>query len=173
MNYISGAHAIILCYDITQYTSFQSVDQWYQMIKKTFNPSFPLGTLASINTTARNTKKKVSKEENVDAIIASTKFQVTQSIVAADTATHLVKPTSKPMVILMGLKNDLMQARAVSGETHTNYALENQLICYQVSAKSGENIGTAFYQIASDLASIPIESISAIAEQSNVSISVC
>ncbi|CAM9739150.1 unnamed protein product, partial [Sphacelaria rigidula] len=34
--YIFGAHAIVMCYDITNYDSFQNLDDWYRLVMKTF-----------------------------------------------------------------------------------------------------------------------------------------
>lgn len=36
-NYIYGAQAVLLCYDITNYQSFQNLDDWLSLVKKTFN----------------------------------------------------------------------------------------------------------------------------------------
>lgn len=35
-NYISGADAILLCYDITNYESFANLEDWYRLVLKTF-----------------------------------------------------------------------------------------------------------------------------------------
>jgi hypothetical protein len=35
-NYISGAHAVLLCYDITNYESFANLEDWYRLVVKTF-----------------------------------------------------------------------------------------------------------------------------------------
>ncbi len=35
-NYIYGAHAVILCYDITNYQSFQNLEDWYRLVRRTF-----------------------------------------------------------------------------------------------------------------------------------------
>eukprot|EP00771_Trimastix_marina_P000601 gnl/Trimastix_PCT/1618.p1 GENE.gnl/Trimastix_PCT/1618~~gnl/Trimastix_PCT/1618.p1 ORF type:complete len:230 (+),score=71.06 gnl/Trimastix_PCT/1618:199-888(+) len=37
-NYIYGAHAVLLCYDITSLRSFQSLDDWLQLVIRTFGP---------------------------------------------------------------------------------------------------------------------------------------
>lgn len=35
-NYIKGSDAIFLCYDITNYESFQNLEDWYRVVSKTF-----------------------------------------------------------------------------------------------------------------------------------------
>ena len=35
-NYIFGAHAVLLCYDITSTDSFQNLEDWYRLVRKTF-----------------------------------------------------------------------------------------------------------------------------------------
>eukprot|EP00903_Cladosiphon_okamuranus_P020001 g18373.t1 len=34
--YIFGAHAVVMCYDITNYDSFQNLDDWYRLVVRTF-----------------------------------------------------------------------------------------------------------------------------------------
>ncbi len=33
-NYIFGAHAVLLCYDITNYQSFQDLEDWYRLVRR-------------------------------------------------------------------------------------------------------------------------------------------
>lgn len=35
-NYIFGAQAVLLCYDITNYQSFQNLEDWYNLVQRTF-----------------------------------------------------------------------------------------------------------------------------------------
>ena len=35
-NYIFGAHAVMLCYDVTNYQSFQNLEDWLRLVRKTF-----------------------------------------------------------------------------------------------------------------------------------------
>ncbi|CAM9407416.1 unnamed protein product [Chrysoparadoxa australica] len=37
--YIHGAHAVMLVYDITNYDSFQNLDDWYRLVRRTFRDS--------------------------------------------------------------------------------------------------------------------------------------
>ena len=35
-NYIAGAHAVLFCYDITNYESFANLEDWLRIVMKTF-----------------------------------------------------------------------------------------------------------------------------------------
>ena len=35
-NYVSGAHAVMMCYDITNYDSFVNLEDWYRLVLKSF-----------------------------------------------------------------------------------------------------------------------------------------
>jgi Ras-related protein Rab-28 len=35
-NYISGADAVLLCYDITNYESFANLEDWYRLVIRAF-----------------------------------------------------------------------------------------------------------------------------------------
>jgi len=38
-NYIYGAQAVLLCYDITNYQSFQNLEDWFDLVKKSYDPA--------------------------------------------------------------------------------------------------------------------------------------
>jgi len=40
-NYIYGAQAVLLCYDITNYQSFQNLEDWLELVRKTFDNENP------------------------------------------------------------------------------------------------------------------------------------
>lgn len=101
-NYIHGAHAVVLCYDITNYQSFQHLEDWYFLVKRTFNQQ-PL-----------------------------------------------------PYVAIMANKHDLSHMRAVKIEKHNQFAEENDLYSYFVSAKTGDQVQPSFYRISADLAGVTL-----------------
>lgn len=101
-NYIHGSHAVVLCYDITNYQSFQHLEDWSFLVKRTFENG------------------------------------------------------SMPYMALMGNKHDLAHIRQVRVEKHNQFAEENELYNYFVSARTGERVEPAFYRIAADLAGITI-----------------
>ena len=54
-NYIYGAQVVLLCYDITNYQSFQNLEDWYRLVRRTFG-SRALPYVALIgNKSARDT----------------------------------------------------------------------------------------------------------------------
>ncbi len=99
-NYIYGAHAVLLTYDISNYQSFQNLDDWYSLVKGCFS----LGT--------------------------------------------------SPHVALIANKADLSHVRAVPPEKHNTYADKNGMSSYYVSAKTGDNVYSAFYQIVANIAGV-------------------
>lgn len=100
-NYIAGAHAILLCYDITNYESFANLEDWYRIVVKTFS-GLPM-----------------------------------------------------PYVALVGNKNDLKHMAAVRMDIHNNFATENSMNSFLMSAKSGDQVLYAFQRIACTLAGLP------------------
>ncbi|CAM9712627.1 unnamed protein product, partial [Phaeothamnion confervicola] len=37
--YVAGTHAVVLCYDITNYDSFQDLDDWFCIVRRAFGGS--------------------------------------------------------------------------------------------------------------------------------------
>ncbi|CAK0813626.1 unnamed protein product [Prorocentrum cordatum] len=101
-SYIFGSHAVVLCYDITNYQSFQHLEDWYSLVRRTFAGA------------------------------------------------------QMPYVALMANKQDLSHIRAVKPEKHSQFADENDLYSYLVSARTGENVSPSFYRIAADLAGVTL-----------------
>jgi len=101
-NYIHGSHAVVLTYDITNYQSFQHLEDWLYLVKRTFNN----GQL--------------------------------------------------PYMALMANKQDLAHIRAVKAEKHNQFAEENDLYSYFVSARSGDQVHPSFFRIAADLAGVTL-----------------
>merc|ERR1719174_3500436 len=101
-NYIYGSHAVVLTYDITNYQSFQDLEDWLRLVKRTFDKE-PL-----------------------------------------------------PYVALMANKHDLSHIRAVKLEKHNQFADENDLYSYFVSAKTGDQVHPSFFRIAADLAGVTL-----------------
>eukprot|EP00933_Yihiella_yeosuensis_P043414 TRINITY_DN3819_c2_g1_i1.p1 TRINITY_DN3819_c2_g1~~TRINITY_DN3819_c2_g1_i1.p1 ORF type:complete len:235 (+),score=38.07 TRINITY_DN3819_c2_g1_i1:126-830(+) len=102
-NYIHGSHAVVLVYDITNYQSFQHLEDWYLLVQRTFQNKGPL-----------------------------------------------------PYVALMGNKHDLSHIRAVKIDKHNQFADENDLYSYFVSARTGDQVQPSFYRIAADLAGVTL-----------------
>jgi len=100
--YIFGAQAVLICYDVTNYQSFQNVEEWIKIVKQTFDRE-PL-----------------------------------------------------PYIALVGNKMDLVHLRTVKADKHDQFAAENNMYRYLISAKTGDNINPMFYRIAADLAGVVI-----------------
>lgn len=51
-NYITGAHAVILCYDITNYDSFVNLEDWHRLVLQAFDKkSYRTSLSLAISTT--------------------------------------------------------------------------------------------------------------------------
>lgn len=102
-NYITGAHVVLLCYDITNYDSFANLEDWYRLVLKTFEGQ-----------------------------------------------------KTMPYTVLVGNKIDLRHLTAVKSQLHTQFASENEMASFFMSAKSGDQVKQVFYTIAASVAGITI-----------------
>eukprot|EP00752_Nemacystus_decipiens_P004923 g4480.t2 len=100
--YIFGAHAVVMCYDITNYDSFQNLDDWYRLVVKTF----------------------------AEGCI--------------------------PYVALVGNKCDLSHLRAVRTSSAHQFADDNNMYTFFMSAKSGDQVDACFHRIAGHLSGIAL-----------------
>eukprot|EP00638_Chattonella_subsalsa_P019579 CAMPEP_0117857062 /NCGR_PEP_ID=MMETSP0950-20121206/1648_1 /TAXON_ID=44440 /ORGANISM="Chattonella subsalsa, Strain CCMP2191" /LENGTH=244 /DNA_ID=CAMNT_0005706341 /DNA_START=20 /DNA_END=755 /DNA_ORIENTATION=+ len=99
-NYIYGAQAVLLTYDVTSYESFQNLEDWYRLVTRTFE------------------REKM------------------------------------PYVALIGNKSDLNHMRAVRQDSHNQFADENDMFGFMMSAKSGDQVSACFYRIAAALSGV-------------------
>ncbi|MHA1193417.1 MAG: GTP-binding protein [Promethearchaeota archaeon] len=60
-NYSRGANGCLLCYDITRYTSFQNLQEWYDIVKS--NTSNPIFVLVGGKTDLADSRRTVKVEE--------------------------------------------------------------------------------------------------------------
>mmetsp|Transcript_34829 Transcript_34829/g.81661 ORF Transcript_34829/g.81661 Transcript_34829/m.81661 type:complete len:226 (-) Transcript_34829:33-710(-) len=102
-NYIYGSQAILICYDITNYQSFQNAEDWIALVKKVFP-----------------------------------------------------QPGQMPYIALVGNKVDMSHLRAVKSERHTQLVEQHGMRSFFVSAKTGDNVSTTFYRVASELSGITL-----------------
>lgn len=61
-----------------------------------------------------------------------------------------------PLCVLMGNKTDLSHVRTVKMAKHEEFAKSNAMGQFLVSAKTGDQVQTAFFRIAADLAKVPL-----------------
>jgi len=60
-NYARGAHGCLLCYDITRYTSFQNLQDWYDIVQD--NSSDPVFILIGEKVDLADARRTVKREE--------------------------------------------------------------------------------------------------------------
>jgi Ras-related protein Rab-28 len=63
-NYIYGAQAVLLCYDITSYQSFQNLEDWLEVVKKTFDSDSPPYVALVANKTDLQHLRTVKQEKH-------------------------------------------------------------------------------------------------------------
>ncbi len=75
-NYARGAQGCLLCYDITRYTSFQNLQEWYDIVKENTNTEtifFLVGGKADLasyrRTVERAEAEEFQKEHNIPYLI--------------------------------------------------------------------------------------------------------
>ena len=100
-NYIYGAQAVLLCYDVTNYSSFANLEDWFRLVRRTFSGG-----------------------------------------------------ATMPYLALVGNKMDLNHMRGVKLEKHTQFADENDMASFFMSAKTGDSVAQCFYRVASELSGV-------------------
>ena len=60
-NYARGAHGCLLCYDITRYTSFQNLQEWYDIVQD--HSSDPVFILIGEKVDLADARRTVKREE--------------------------------------------------------------------------------------------------------------
>ena len=95
-NYIYGAQAVLLCYDVTNYSSFANLEDWFRLVRRTFSGG-----------------------------------------------------ATMPYLALVGNKMDLNHMRGVKLEKHTQFADENDMASFFMSAKTGDSVAQCFVSMTS------------------------
>lgn len=99
-NYIHGAHAVLLCYDVTNYQSFQNLEDWYRLVQQAFAGK------------------------------------------------------ALPLLGLVANKADLNHIRTVKMEKHHQFADENDMTSFSMSARTGDKVHACFHSITAELAGV-------------------
>ncbi|GMI61916.1 hypothetical protein ScalyP_jg6066 [Parmales sp. scaly parma] len=143
-NYIAGAHAVVLCYDISNYSSFENLEDWYRLVKK----AFPM------NSNGGNGRKD-SRTGGAPPAPAESKSVDSAPSTSTPTPTSTSNSNPKgPLVVLLANKIDMLHMRQVDERKVQAFVNENNFLDLKVSAKSGDNVNAAFYEICATLAGI-------------------
>jgi Ras-related protein Rab-28 len=141
-NYIYGAHAIVLCYDITNQDSFQDLEDWYRLVTKSFS------ILPKSATSSKHA------DDSGDGV--TERGQGSDPSIEQKTSPSTSSGAGRPLVVLMSNKSDLEHLRAVRVKQSRIFADENSFMQAAVSAKSGDGVNLAFHQIAAALAGVSL-----------------
>jgi len=61
-----------------------------------------------------------------------------------------------PHQVLLGNKVDLNHMQAVKQDLHTQFSTSNKMSAFYVSAKTGDQVNSVFYQLSADLAGVEL-----------------
>lgn len=123
-NYIYGSQAVLLCYDLTNYQTFQSLEDWLGLLQRTYK----------------------GKEETLPYIaVVSNKFDLNHL--------RAVKQ-DKHQAFVDDIHASMQKSRAENANPNTPASSHSTICSFAVSAKTGENINSMFHQIAADLAGV-------------------
>jgi Ras-related protein Rab-28 len=135
--YVSGAGVIFLLYDVTDVQSFLDLEDWYSVVQKHL---------------LKNTTPETPPEATFvkPALSASAGLKCDGAVGAAAGSAPVPSCSSeadgKPLLFLLGNKVDLPHLRKVSPEQHDQFIRQKKLSGgFLVSARTGENVLTAFY----------------------------
>ena len=153
-NYIYGAHAVVLCYDITNQESFQDLEDWYRLVNKSF-ATLPTVALTRKDSGSLDEAESPSAATSAPSFLSSSSSSLSSSAAAAPSL--LPSPTpGRPLVVLLSNKSDLEHLRAVRLKSSRLFASENSFLPLSLSAKTGDGVGLAFHQVAAALAGVPL-----------------
>jgi Ras-related protein Rab-28 len=136
-NYIYGAQAVLLCYDITNYSSFQDLEDWYNLVQRTFRGQ-PMPRITLIgNKTDLNHLRTVNVEKH-------NQFADENEVRAA--VAHDARP-QPPCAWRM------CDHSCVLVDAPSRLRTPQMFSCF-MSAKTGDNVTQCFHRIAADLAGV-------------------
>ena len=137
-NYIAGADAVLLCYDITNYESFANLEDWYRLVLRTFyQGKMPYVALLG------------NKSKLVFSFLR---------LPAKSQPAHQPLLCNRPQLLpslshsFAAYADDLKHLTAVRAVQHNKFAEENGLASFMMSAKNGDQVTQAFWKVASTLA---------------------
>lgn len=137
-NYIAGADAVLLCYDITNYESFANLEDWYRLVLRTFyQGKMPYVALLG-------NKSKCDTLITIDFNIATLDRYWTHCLIR--------NSFHNSTIVYSQHADDLKHLTAVRAVQHNKFAEENGLASFMMSAKNGDQVTQAFWKVASTLA---------------------
>mmetsp|Transcript_76 Transcript_76/g.140 ORF Transcript_76/g.140 Transcript_76/m.140 type:complete len:271 (+) Transcript_76:59-871(+) len=128
-NYVLGSSVLFLCYDVTDSQSFGDLVDWLAMIRRAYDEK---------NRALETEAEKDAKE-------------------AGRTKVKKAKKEKMPEIYCVGNKIDLIEFRRVTERQHNKFVQDEGLKGgFFVSAGSGENVLTVFYQVAARVVGIEL-----------------
>jgi GTPase SAR1 family protein len=163
-NYIYGAQVVCLVYDITDYQTFNNLEDWYRMVRRTFekralpyvaligNKSAlcaPAGAIFPVDRAPVGVGLGADSSEGGECGTHACMRAYARTLLPCGAELRCVCGMA-----LLPVAADLNHMRAVKLDKHNGFADENDMYSYFVSAKSGDNINSTFHRIAADWAGV-------------------
>jgi Ras-related protein Rab-28 len=131
-NYIFGAHAILLCYDISNYQSFQDLEDWLSLVRKTVPAAEKQPYMALVGTKSDLNHMRAIKPERHQAFADAQSLQ--SHFVSAKTGDNVQTSFYKVAADLAGVtlrKPDVEVAqKVVKAEIIDHQQNDSALGCY-------------------------------------------
>ena len=147
-NYISGAHAVLLCYDITNYESFANLEGWFRLVTRTFGNTTVRpycavvgnkNDLRHMTAVRQELHNKFAEENEMASFLMSAKSgdQVKQAFFKL-AATLCDAPAGQPNVTVLP---SVMPATIIDHQRHDETVNEGKVPDYTVPTAKGSGNG--------------------------------
>jgi hypothetical protein len=152
-NYIFGAQALVLVYDITNYQSFQNLEEWFQLVQRSIDPAATpyIAVVGNKSESARGARARQARDPlPVDRTRAC---PVCSGPAAPARSDRTQAHTGGSLCASRCRRHGVRWAGLCWG---AQFAGTGNMHSYFVSAKSGENVKAMFYNMAAALAGVKL-----------------
>ncbi|XP_038647559.1 ras-related protein Rab-28 isoform X2 [Scyliorhinus canicula] len=142
--YIYGAQGILLVYDITNYQSFENLEDWYAVVKKVNDESDQQPVVSLVG------------NKSLPADCAGTSPRAPSPASYETTSEEDTIKASQLSSLPSTSAVDLEHIRTVKTDKHQRFCQENNISGHFVSAKTGDSVFLCFQRFAADIIGIKL-----------------